>query len=160
MDTIVSAAGTTGKLVVARFTPGTDLIPAIGKVAQEHGIRSGFIVSCVANTNHVVLRNPPAKFRDGGPPEGNRTFLTIDFPAELVSLGGNISFNEDGSTFIHLHACISSASGPEALALGGHLEELTVMSTAEVVIAEVAGVDMIHRKDAMGRAPLHPELAK
>jgi predicted DNA-binding protein with PD1-like motif len=157
MDSIVSAAGTTGKMVVARFTPGTSLIPAIGQVAKDHGIRSGIIVSCVANTNHVVLRNPPATFHQGGPPAGNQSFLTINCPAELVSLTGNISFNEDGSPFIHLHACISSASGPEALCMGGHLDELTVMSTAEIVIAEVAGVDMIHRTDATGRAPLHPE---
>jgi predicted DNA-binding protein with PD1-like motif len=160
MDSIVSAAGTTGKVVVARFTPGTDLIPAILDLAKEHGIRSGIILSCVANTRHVVLRNPPAGFKDGGPPEGNRTFLNINHPSELVSLTGNIAFREDGTPFAHLHACVASASGPEALAMGGHLEEMTVMSTAEIVIAEVAGVDMIQRPTSNGRPALHPEPAQ
>ncbi|MCL4369135.1 MAG: DNA-binding protein [Actinobacteria bacterium] len=157
-EAVVSAAGAIGRVVAARLTPGTDLIPAILDLARKHGIRSGIILSCVANTNHVVLRNPPASFKDGGPPAGNRSFLRVDDPAELVSLGGNISFNEDGTAVAHVHACISSAArGPEASALGGHLEEMTVMSTAEIVIGELAGIDMVHRPDPSGRAPLHPE---
>ncbi len=156
-EAIVSAAGTIGKVVAARFPPGTNLIPAILDVAKQHGIRSGVILSCVANTRHIILRNPPPGFKDGGPPEGNRSFLTINYPAELVSLTGNISFDQDDTVVAHLHACISTGSGPEALAMGGHLDEMTVMSTAEVVIAETGGIDMVHRVDETGRAPLHPE---
>lgn len=157
-EAIVSASGAIGRVVAARFSPGTDLIPAILDLAREHDIRSGIILSCVANTNHVVLRNPPAAFKDGAPSERNRSYLRVDYPAELVSLSGNISFGEDGTVAVHAHASISSAAqGPEAVTLGGHLHELTVLSTAEIVIGELASIDMVHRPDRSGRAPLHPE---
>ncbi len=154
----VSTAGGFGKVVAARFPPGTDLIPAVLEVARQHGIRSGIILSCVANTYHAVLRNPETPPDPTAPPRETRAAFTIDYPAELVSLGGNISFTEDGKVSAHLHASISSAAkDPVAVAYGGHLQELTVMSTAEIVIGELAGIDMVHRPDGTGRAPLHPE---
>ncbi len=82
-----------------------------------------------------------------------RIFSSVDGPLELLSLSGNISQTEEGSTYIHCHAAISVGQ-PDADALGGHLlPNTTVYSTAELSLIEVLGCEILRTDDQETQVP-------
>jgi uncharacterized protein len=129
------------RTLAVRLTPGTDLKAELTRLTEAHGLRAGFILTCVGSLARARLRMPGA----AGAAEVYRTF---DEPMEIVSLTGTLS--PDGP---HIHISLSRADGA---CLGGHLGAgCLVHTTAELVIGELTDVDFRREPDlATGYAEL------
>ena len=110
------------RTVAARLTPGEDLRDAIERLAHEHHVEAGCVISAVGSLTMATMRLAGAK-----------TFAKFSGPFEIVSLSGTISPNG-----VHLHLSIADAAGQ---AVGGHLVHgCVVHTTVEIVVADMGGV--------------------
>jgi predicted DNA-binding protein with PD1-like motif len=123
------------ELILTRLMPGDDLFVSLKKIAKDHGIERGVILSAIGSVKNVVFVNVrshaglPVKKEDMM--EGKEAG-----PFELLSLEGNFfPSQEDGEPVIHLHAILGTSSGP---VIGGHLLKATVFATVEIFLGAVA----------------------
>jgi len=108
------------KTIIFRLKPGTDLKESLEQVITQHGIKAGYIVTCVGGLEKATVRMAGAK------PEA-QDIRSYEGDFEIVSLVGTLSVNG-----VHLHM---SFSDNEGIVRGGHLKEGTVVHpTAEIVI--------------------------
>ena len=98
------------KTHVFRLKPGLELRSEIQKYAKENGIRSGFIITCVAGVSRIKLRMAGAQPDKQDIREWNEDF-------ELVSMVGTV-YTDD----CHFHVSIADKEGR---VFGGHLKEAT-----------------------------------
>jgi uncharacterized protein len=118
------------RTVAARLTPGEDLRDAIERLAHEHHIEAGCILSAVGSLTVATLRLA-----------GAETFAKFTGPFEIVSLSGTIS-----PSGVHLHLSIAGADGKT---VGGHLVHgCLVHTTVEIVVADTGGVRFARVTDA------------
>ncbi len=118
------------KVMALRLTPGSDLKQELRRIVEEHGLRAGFIVSCVGSLARARLRMAGA----AGEAE---CFKSLDEPAEIVSLVGTLC--PDG---LHLHLALAGRDGQ---CIGGHVVEgCVVHTTAELIVGELSDVEF-HR---------------
>jgi predicted DNA-binding protein with PD1-like motif len=118
------------RTIAARLTPGEDLRDAIERLAHEHHVEAGCILSTVGSLTVATMRLA-----------GAETFAKFTGPFEIVSLSGTISPNG-----VHLHLSIAGADGK---AVGGHLVHgCVVHTTVEIVVADLAGVRFTRSPDA------------
>ncbi len=124
-----------------RLTPGTDLKAELMRLTEAHGLRAGFILTCVGSLSRGRLRMPGAVGAD-------EVYRTFDEPMEIVSLTGTLS--PDGP---HVHIGLSRADGA---CLGGHLGAgCLIHTTAELVIGELTDAEFRREPDpATGYAEL------
>ena len=124
------------EVILSRLMPGEDLFAGLIKIAKDHGIERGVILSAIGSLKDVVFVNVrphtaiPVKTED---------MIEIDEagPFELLSLEGNFFPSlEGGDPVIHLHAILGTSSGSVT---GGHLLKATVFTTAEIVLGSLAG---------------------
>src|SRR5258706_8298667 len=109
------------RTVAARLTPGEDLRDAIERLAHEHHIEAGCILSAVGSLTVATLRLA-----------GAENFVKFTGPFDIVSLSGTLS-----PSGVHLHLSIAGADGK---AVGGHLVHgCVVHTTVEIVAADMAG---------------------
>ncbi len=152
-DTLASiGTGHLGRIVVARISPGQDLLAALTEIARRENIRAGVILTCVALLDEAVLRNV-AVIPDELPiTDAHRVFVKKDGPYEVVSMSGYVRMQE-GKPSVHAHLVISG--GPDhATAFGGHLAPgCHVFHLAEVIVGEITGVDLTVDMDATIRMP-------
>lgn len=101
---------------------GEEVISAVKGLALERGFKSGSVCG-IGGVEAVVL---------GYYDLDTKTYLKKELQGryEMVSLVGNVSML-DGEPFVHAHAVVS---GPDMVALGGHLFEATVAVTAEIYL--------------------------
>ena len=119
------------RTVAARFTPGVDLRNAVERLGQEHHVEAGCVVSAVGSLKSATLRLA-----------GADTYTKFKGPFEIVSLSGTIS-----PTGVHLHLSIA---GTDGTAVGGHLVRgCVVLTTVEIVLADLGGVRFARMPDAM-----------
>ena len=117
------------KMHAFRLTPGQDLRQGIEAYVHAHGIRAGWMVTCVGSLTQVVLRL--ANQTEG-------TTYTGHF--EIVSLVGTLS-----TAGCHLHLSFSNSTGTT---LGGHLlPGSLVYTTAEIVIGESTTMEFTRAVD-------------
>jgi predicted DNA-binding protein with PD1-like motif len=110
------------RTVAARLTPGEDLRDAIERLAHEHHVEAGCVLSAVGSLRAATLRLA-----------GAEAFAKFNGPFEIVSLAGTISPNG-----VHLHLSIAGADGKT---IGGHLVHgCMVHTTVEIVVADMGGV--------------------
>lgn len=118
------------RTVAARLTPGVDLRDAIERLAHEHHIEAGCVISAVGSLRSAALRLA-----------GAEAYSKFDGPFEIVSLLGTLS--PDGP---HLHVCLAAKDGNT---IGGHLVPgCVVYTTVEIVVADLAGVRFVRLPDA------------
>lgn len=55
----------------------------------------------------------------------------VDEPLEITSLQGNIAFDEAGEPVLHMHGTFSRA---DLSAIGGHVKDLEVAGTCEILV--------------------------
>lgn len=113
------------KINVFRIKPDNDLLTSIKEFCEKNNITSGIIVGIIGSLTNAklgFLKTLPA----------NYISKEFDGPLEIVCAQGNISLLED-ELVIHIHLLISNDDN----AVGGHLVEANVFSTAEVVIQEL-----------------------
>jgi predicted DNA-binding protein with PD1-like motif len=116
--------------VAARLVPGEDLRDAIERMAHEHHVEAGCVVSAVGSLKTATLRLA-----------GAESFTKFKGPFEIVSLSGTMS--PDG---VHLHLSIA---GPDGHTVGGHLAHgCVVFTTVELVVVDLAGVRFARMPDA------------
>ena len=75
-----SAESLSLRTVAARFTPGEDVRDAIERLAHEHHVEAGCVLSAVGSLTAATLRLA-----------GAETFAKLTGPFEIVSLSGTIS---------------------------------------------------------------------
>ena len=119
---MLSAESQSLRTVAARLTPGEDLRDAIERLAHEHHVEAGCVISAVGSLTMAAMRLA-----------GSKTFAKFTGPLEIVSLSGTISPNG-----VHLHLSIADAAGKT---VGGHLVHgCMVHTTVEIVVADMGGV--------------------
>ena len=106
-----------------RLTPGSDLKQELERLAAEHALAAGCILTCVGSLSRARLRMPGAVGEE-------EAFQTFEEPMEIVSLAGTLS--PDG---LHVHISLSRRGGG---CVGGHLVQgCLVNTTAELVFADL-----------------------
>jgi predicted DNA-binding protein with PD1-like motif len=115
--------GKTGdvRAFAVRLHPGDDLRAKLEELVSLRGLHGAYVATCAGSLRVAAIR-----FAD------RKETTTLDGPFEIVSLTGTLS--PDGP---HLHIAISDTTGHT---IGGHLAAGSIVyTTAEVVIAEIAG---------------------
>jgi predicted DNA-binding protein with PD1-like motif len=116
-----------------RLKPGDDLLLAIQRFVDDHGIEAGWVAACAGSLTDWTLR-----FADR--PDG----AAVSGRFEIVALSGTVS--KHGS---HLHLAVSDADGRT---IGGHLlPGCRVYTTAEVVLGEAR--DLVFTRAVDGTTP-------
>ncbi len=118
-----------------RLEPDEKLMESIKIICEKEKITGGFIASCVASINHVVIRNV-SSFKEFPITDKNRTFREFSGTFELISANGNIS-TIDNDIIVHIHAALSDKT---ATIFGGHLVEASILSTAEILIIRTSRI--------------------
>ena len=120
-----------GNLVVFRFEDGKDVIESLRRVAKEHQILSGVILSGIG-----MLRDFEISFYS----REKMGYVTTKFnePVELLSFSGNISIRNN-EPFFHLHVALAKEDNS---AIGGHLEKAMVHNTLEGVIMKLSKIEL------------------
>lgn len=125
-----STKGHIDEIHIFRLSEDEDLIEAITKRAEENNIKAGIFNMIGALKNAVV----------GLYQNGKYEHVPLNGPLEIASCMGNIAIGERGETIIHAHLVVSNR---KAEAFGGHLmKDSQVGPTAELVIIEIAGIDL------------------
>src|SRR3990172_3345512 len=136
MHKAFAEAAKIGEVILSRLMPEEDLFAGLSKIARDHGIERGVILSAIGSLKNVVFVNVrphtviPVKTED---------MIEIEDagPFELLSLEGNFfPSQEDGEPVIHLHAILGTSSGSVS---GGHLLKATVFTTAEILLGSITG---------------------
>jgi predicted DNA-binding protein with PD1-like motif len=146
-DRYIARSGQTGRVIVARVKPGSDLLRSLKKVAAEEGVTSGIILSGVGLLKQARLRNCKSLPKKYPINDANRTFLSFEKPLEILSISGNVTLAER-ELVVHAHLTLSSVEGEEITVIGGHLiEGCVVFGFSEFVIMELEGIEMTKRFD-------------
>jgi predicted DNA-binding protein with PD1-like motif len=125
-----SAESLSLRTIACRFTPGEDLRDAIERLAHDHHVEAGCILSAAGSLSAATLRLA-----------GAQTFAKFSGAFEIVSLSGTVS---PGG--VHLHLAIAGADGKTT---GGHLVHgCVVHTTVEIVMADMTGVRFVRLPDA------------
>lgn len=124
------------EVILARLMPGEDLFAGLIKIAKDHGIERGAILSAIGSLKDVAFVN--VRPRTAIPvPKEDMIKIEEAGPFELLSLEGNFfPSSEGGDPVIHLHAILGTSSGSVT---GGHLLKATVFTTAEIVLGGLFG---------------------
>jgi predicted DNA-binding protein with PD1-like motif len=114
--------------------PNEDLFTNLKKIAKDHGIEKGVILSAIGSLKNVVFRNVKTNAEIPVKPE-NTNEIEEKGPFEPLSLEENLFPSEsDKEPIIHLHVMLGSPSGS---VMGGHLFKATIFTTTEVVIGKI-----------------------
>lgn len=144
--------GKLGRVLVMRLAPGCDLLKSLKEIAEKEDLQSGVVLSGVASLSQATLRNVRLFPEEFPIADRHRIYSPKKEPLELLSLSGNIG-RKDGEVHIHCHITVSSGL-EDGRAYGGHLiEGCVIFSTGEVVIAEIAGIQMKRNTDPETHAP-------
>ena len=141
------AIGQTGRVIVARLLPGTDLIATIRALCTEHNIRAGVVLGSLGTLQRArlltVKRVPTHKSG-----VGYSDPLLLDGPIEFINGQGIISELEDGTIFVHFHGTITDT---EMNMYAGHFdpEGNPVHSTMDITIVETVGVHVRREPDPL-----------
>lgn len=133
-------------IILSRLMPGEDLFVSLKKIAKDHGIERGVILSAIGSLKNVVFRNVKTNIEIPVKLENTNEIEEVG-PFELLSLGGNIFPSEDEEEpIIHLHVTLGSPSGSVK---GGHLFKATVFTTTEIFIGKIVGSSVYKMKSEM-----------
>jgi predicted DNA-binding protein with PD1-like motif len=137
-----------GGIILARLMPDEDLFVALKKIARDHGIQRGVILSAIGSLKDVVFVNVRPHT---GIPVKAEDMVEIEEagPFELLSLEGNFfPSQEGGDPVIHPHAILGTSSGSVT---GGHLLKATVLTTVEIVLGSLSGSSVYKAKSDVTR---------
>jgi len=112
-----------------RVKPDQELLGAIKSYCERERIRSGVITQLIGSFSSVklnFLKSLPGNYT-------TKEFRNPKGPLEIVTGQGTIATMKDTNELVlHIHILVSD----ENRAVGGHLAEGTIFSTAEVFIEE------------------------
>lgn len=123
-------------LILSRLMPDEDLFAGLKRIAKDHGVERGVIISAIGSLKNVIFRNVKANVELPVKEEDTNEIEKAG-PFELLFLEGNLFPSEsEGEPIIHLHVMLGSPSGS---VMGGHLFKATIFTTTEVVIGKIVG---------------------
>ncbi len=154
---IQAVVSQTGRKIIGRLLPGTDLIKGIEAMCRCHDVKYANVVSVIgslmeARIVYVVADEAGKKgIRYDDP-------VWLEGPLEILASQGIVGRTVDDEPSIHLHCLMSD---PAMTVYGGHVVEEgnPVLVTAEILIQEVSDVQIIRRQDEETGFPLfsfHP----
>lgn len=122
------AMSTKSKAIVERLRPGDDFQQSLKRIASEHELKAGVVVSAVGSFKTACMRFA-----------GADAATEIQGPLEVVSATGTIS-----ESSMHVHISVSDSSGKT---FGGHLMPgCKVFTTIELVILDLSDEWSFERK--------------
>lgn len=107
------------------FADGDEAAAELARFARETGV-TGAQLQGVGAASRAVLGWFDFAAKSYEP-------VTLDEQVEVVSLLGDIATTEDGKPSVHAHVVVAKRGGG---AYGGHLLELRVKPTLEVIVTE------------------------
>jgi len=152
MNRIKTAEGGNGRIIAARLLPGSNFMQGIVEVCNKHNIKNGVLLSAIGSFKRTVFLDPIAiPEKKAGYGYGDP--IAVDGPIELLSAAGLICHGDEGEVILHVHATMCLADGK---AFGGHVmdEGTEVLLTADIIIQEVEGIDMVRRFDDETEIPM------
>ncbi len=124
----------TGRVAVARFTEGSDLLLGVNELAARAGFNAAAVQFIGAARKAVIQVFDQAK----------NEYVTINLqgPLEIASGTGNVSL-KDGKPFAHIHVV---AAGLDGKCFGGHVAIGTEVFLTEVTLTELLMDEPLERK--------------
>ncbi|MBQ9326848.1 MAG: DNA-binding protein [Clostridia bacterium] len=129
---------TFGSHVIIRLDRGEEVLTALTEICRQEQISLATIEGLGAIDHAIVcVYDVPTK-----------TFYrqTFDEPMEISHLGGTVT-QKDGDVYLHVHATLCDRN---LLAHGGHVNELRVSATCEIVLHCIAGTVDREYNEAIG----------
>jgi predicted DNA-binding protein with PD1-like motif len=139
------ALGQTGRVIVARLLPGTDLVATIRALCTEHDIRAGVVLGSLGTLQRARLLTV-AKVPTHKSGVGYSDPVHLDGPIEFINGQGIITELTDGTIFVHFHGTITDT---EMHLYAGHFDPIgnPVLSTMDITIIETIGVHVRREPD-------------
>ena len=145
-----SAEGIFKKLYAIRFEPGEDVMESLQSFCEAHDLKNGVIVSGIGSLEGCSFFDPseipgkPGLYEYGAP-------IEKPSPIELISMGGIISTDAEGKPSLHIHASFADEAGN---GFAGHFKAGNrVLTTVELVVAEIEGIAMTRAIDPLRGVP-------
>jgi len=134
-----AADGKSGRVLILRLQPGSDMIKGIIQACQDHNIKNGYIASCIGSlkNSRFIYGVPDSSTKSGS---GFGPELTFNHLTEFIGGQGSICHNEKGEVIIHFHGFLCD----KGHIYGGHFDKPgnIICTTMEIAIHEVLGVEM------------------
>lgn len=127
-----------GRVILARFDHGEEIVPALGALCAKEKIASGWFFLFGAVTEGELVAGPRTADLPPDP-----VWKAFPMPHEIVGMGSVAT--RDGAPSIHLHS--SLGRGREALT-GCIRKEGEVFLVVEAMVLEIAGVRASRPLDA------------
>jgi len=136
--------GRIGKVAVARFDDGDDVLSGIGDIAKKEGIRSGvvYLVGGMKGGSFVVGPEDESM-----PPKP--VWRKIDESHEILAFG--TIFYEGDEPRIHMHGAFGKRDSVKVGCLRKDSETFLIL---EAVIMELDGIDAVREMDPAVGLPL------
>lgn len=131
-----------GQHYIVRLKKGELLMASLQQLAVSQGIQTAWISGIGgALWAELGIYNLETKQYD---------YKRFEEPLELTALQGNITL-KDGEPFIHMHA---TASTRQLLAIGGHVREVCIGATCELMLHTIDGQPLTRQLDETIGLPL------
>lgn len=126
---------TAGRGFVGRLETGSDLVEEIERFCTDRDVRAAqvVVIGAVRRARYAYYEQDDHRYRE----------LESDTHHEIVGFIGNVSLR-DGRPFLHAHGSFADARGAT---VGGHLLRGIEVFAAEVMIRELAGVELVRTPD-------------
>jgi uncharacterized protein len=124
-----------GRSWALRLTQGEDLIDALESFAKEQELEAAFLwgIGAVSQATLAFYRQLTREYHQ----------FVFSEPLEMLSCTGNLSRRE-GEAKVHLHGIFSRIHGE---VFGGHIQQETIITSAELFIREVKGATLERELD-------------
>lgn len=120
-----------GGVFYIRMDRGDEIVAGILDVCRREGVRSATFSGIGGCDKATILVFSPEN--------GGFHAEQAEGILELVSLNGNVIAGDDGALHHHAHALFAYREDGEPRIAAGHLDETTVLYTAEIELRPVAG---------------------
>lgn len=138
-----AAPATSGRTLVGRLKPGSDLILGLEAVCDNHDVGFAAIVFAYGSLTRATFK---VLQREG---DGREVLVRQDIDERLEFLGGQglVCQDLDGRRATHLHGSVAGRSGT---VLGGHFEpnHNPIYNNLDFAIVELHDVRLVRAHDA------------
>ena len=110
-----------------RLVPGDLLVASLSRFVLDNNLQAPFVLTCVGRARKATVRLASAT------PEKPNEIITLNEYLEILSLVGTLTPPSRN----HLHISFGDKTGR---VIGGHLIEMEVFTTAEIVLGECHGL--------------------